>query len=636
MKKVVTFFLLLCTIGGLRAQGFRDLLTGKEKELVMNGTGCWTEGGENCINYFLEAYRLAKQSNGNCQGCIEVEIAKSYSYLEKFDSAQYFLNRATASLAKMNYTDVRVKDLDAEIQTNTAMNFYYMGKIDSTIVYIRKNIEVIDKTGNKKSSAFAKINLASVYTSVNDYRSAIRYYLQAFNELKELNALDDSRVAVLAGNLATCYHELGKLDSSMLWAGRAIDWGQKAKSITAQVYGNYVMGANLSGTRPDSALHYLDQSLELARESGRSNYVAKAQMMKGVLLGEMKRYTEARENLLEAVRLMEKNPADHDYTEAIRHLGLIANESGDYKLSAQYLREYVLIKDSLNVISNQQLLHEYQTKYETEKKEKQIGAQELKIQQQQSKLLYAILGGALLASLLGGIFIYNRKTQKLRLKQLQQEKENAMLNAFILGEERERNRISHELHDGVAAMIGAAKMSLESIPHLPQEKRMEQLSKVKGILENTHADVRHIAHNLLPSVLEKEGIIKATEQFASEINEARLLTISVVDKNSNAHHLSQQLQLMLFRVIQELVNNIIKHSQAQNAGIVFQHSNGLQIEVTDDGIGYEDATDSGNQGLYSIARRLESIGGNFRITKRNYGGTKAMVEINTRMTLQAV
>ncbi|WP_028787833.1 tetratricopeptide repeat-containing sensor histidine kinase [Terrimonas ferruginea] len=636
MKRIIIFFLLLPAATHLYAQGYWDLLSGKSKELVMKGTGCWTEGGENCIAYLFEAYRLPRQSNGNCPGCIEVEIAKSYSYLEKFDSAQYFLNRATASLEKMNYTDMRVKHLDAEILNSAAMNFYYMGKIDSTIAYVKKNIEVIDKTGNKKSSAFAKMNLSSIYMTVEDYRSAVQYCLLAFNELKELDVLEDSRVAVLAGNLATCYHELGKLDSSMLWAARAIDWGQKAKSITAQVYGNYVMGANLSGTRPDSALHYLNQSLELARKSGRSNYVAKAQMMKGVLLGEMKRYTEARENLLEAVRLMEKNPADHDYTEAIRHLGLIANESGDYKLSAQYLREYVLIKDSLNVISNQQLLHEYQTKYETEKKEKQIGAQELKIQQQQSKLLYAILGGALLASLLGGIFIYNRKTQKLRLKQLRQEKDNAMLNAFILGEERERNRISHELHDGVAAMIGAAKMSLESIPHLPQEKRMEQLSKVKGILENTHADVRHIAHNLLPSVLEKEGIIKATEQFASEINEARLLTISVVDKNSNAHHLSQQLQLMLFRVIQELVNNIIKHSQAQNAGIVFQYTNGLQIEVTDDGIGYEDTTDSGNHGLYSITRRLESIGGNFRITKRNYGGTKAMVELNTNMPHRAV
>ncbi|MFV0606018.1 MAG: sensor histidine kinase, partial [Niabella sp.] len=79
---------------------------------------------------------------------------------------------------------------------------------------------------------------------------------------------------------------------------------------------------------------------------------------------------------------------------------------------------------------------------------------------------------------------------------------------------------------------------------------------------------------------------------------------------------------------QELVNNIIKHSQAQNAEIIFsRHSNGLQIEVSDDGIGYNEMKKPEEQGLYSITQRLKSIGGNFKITKNNYGGTQAMVEL---------
>src|SRR5690606_13525637 len=163
---------------------------------------------------------------------------------------------------------------------------------------------------------------------------------------------------------------------------------------------------------------------------------------------------------------------------------------------------------------------------------------------------------------------------------------------------------------------------------LPREKQLEQFSKVKDILENTHADVRHIAHNLLPTVLEKEGLIKATSHFASEINETKLVKISVTDKNSNAQELSPQLQLMLFRVIQELVNNIIKHSQAENAEIAFNNSpNGLQIEISDDGIGYEDINKTGNQGLYTITQRLKSKGDNFKITIRNSGGTEAKVVV---------
>lgn len=628
MKAIITFCLLFFVCLPGYGQGHPDLLKGKVRELFDKGTKCWTEGGENCITYYQEAYRLEKKSKQNCLGCIEVELAKSYSYLQKYDTAQYYLNLAKVSLKKMDYLDTRVKFLDAEIQSNIAMNFYFIGKIDSAITYLKKSIQIIDKTGDKKSSALAKINLASIYSSVNDYHSAIQNGLKAYTELEDLKILDDSRVAVLASNLASYYHEIKNLAASITWARKTIKLGNVSKSISAQFRGNYLMGINLSKTNPDSALIYINTAEKLAYNSGRPTYLAQAKMTKGITLGEMKQYTEATENLLAAVKLMEKNPDDLDYIETIRNLGLIANEGGDYKLSAKYLKEYILIKDSLDITKNQELIHEFQTKYQTEKKEKQITEQELKIQKQQANLLYAILGGALLASVLGSLFIYNKKSQKLKLKQLQQEKENAILNSFILGEERERNRISHELHDGVAAMIGAAKMSLEAIPHLPQEKRMEQLSKVQGILEHSHADIRHIAHNLLPTVLEKEGLIKATIHFVSEVNATKLVNISVTDKNSNAYELSKQLQLMLFRVIQELVNNIIKHSQAQNAEIMFSKlQNGLQIEITDDGIGYDDTAEQTNQGLYSISQRLKSIGGNFKIVKRTHGGTQAMVEL---------
>ena len=628
MGKIIIICLLFFAPFYGYGQGHPDLLTGKVRELFDKGVKCWTQGGENCIAYYQEAYRLEKQSKKNCLGCIEVELGKSYSYLEKYDTAQYYLNLAQQSLKKMDYSDTRVKFLDAEIQNNIAMNFYFIGKIDSAIVYLKKNVEIIDKTGNKKSSALAKINLASIYASVNDYQSAIKNGLQAYKELDEIKILDDSRVAVLASNLASYYYETGNKDASVSWARKTIKLGNESGSIAAQFRGNYLMGVNLSKTKPDSAMVYISAAEKLAQSSGRPTFLAQAKMTKGIVLGEMKQYTEGIKNLSEAVKLMEKNPGDIDYMEAIKNLGMMANDGGDYKLSSKYLKEYVLANDSLNVSKNQELIHEYQTKYDTEKKEKQIAEQELKIQKQQSNLLYAILGGALLVSILGGIFIYHKKAQKLKLKHLQQEKENAILNSFILGEERERSRISHELHDGVAAMIGAAKMSLEAIPHLPQEKRMEQLSKVQGILEHSPADIRHIAHNLLPTVLEKEGLIQATGQFISEVNDTKLVNISVTDKDSNANELSPQLQLMLFRIIQELVNNIIKHSQAKNAEIMFsKQQNGLHIEVSDDGIGYDDTPEQTNQGLYSISQRLKSIGGNFKIMKGTHGGTQAKVEL---------
>lgn len=628
MKPIITFCFVLLGFVKIYAQGHPDLLSGEARDLYQKGIKCWTQGGDDCISYFQKAYVLVKNQGAGCTGCIEVELAKSYSYMEKFDSAQQYLNKARLSLNKMEYKDVRVKQLDAEIQNSTSLNFYYMEKVDSAIFYLKKNIEIIDLIGNKKSSAFAKMNLASIFSTVNDFPSAIQYSLRAFDELKALNELEDSRVAILAGNLATFYHETGDIQSSILWARRAIQWGQKSQSVTAQTYGNYVLAAGLSKSQPDSALIYIDRAVDFAEKSGREAYIAKSKSTKGFILSQMKRYVSAEKTLLEAADLQKENPQSRDYLNTLYNLALVTFENGNYKHSAAYFKDYVLKNDSSSMARNQELVHEINIKYETEKKEKQIAEQELEIQRQRSNLLYAILGGALLTSVLGGFFIYNRKSQQLKWKQLQQEKENAILNSFISGEERERNRISHELHDGVAAMIGAAKMSLEAIPHLPQDKRMEQLAKVQGILEHSHADIRHIAHNLLPTVLEKEGLIQATIQFISEINETNLVNISVRDKTDKVNEYSQQLQLMLFRVIQELVNNIIRHSQALNGEIVFsKFQNALVIEVTDDGIGYADSAAQTNQGLYSIRQRLKSIGGNFEIYGGDHGGTHAKVEL---------
>jgi len=169
---------------------------------------------------------------------------------------------------------------------------------------------------------------------------------------------------------------------------------------------------------------------------------------------------------------------------------------------------------------------------------------------------------------------------------------------------------------------------MEAIPFLDAEQQVQQFIKINKILEDTHADVRHIAHNLLPVTLEKLGLISATQHFVSEINETRLINVSVVDENSNAEAMPHQLQLMLFRIIQELVNNIIKHSQAQNAVITFsRNTQGIQIEVTDDGIGFDGDVDDGNQGLYSISQRLKSIGGNFKFIRKKDRGMQAIAEV---------
>ncbi|HMU98818.1 MAG TPA: histidine kinase [Chitinophagales bacterium] len=521
----------------------------------------------------------------------------------------------TTSLAHARYAN-----LQAAIEA-------YKQNQEGAIGYYKKAIQLFEKHNDTKSAASINFNIANIFLSRLNYPMAYQYSAEA---VKGFKAANDTLYypSALAVNAVSAI-VLGKKEEAKTTAEQAREISERYKNALGIVMSSYALAEiAMYDKKYDTAIAQFQKVIPLAQQLQQITVTSAAytSLVKAYL--ESENYDLAITEGKKAIEFSKKFGYEDVSYSLNRYISQAYQQKGDEHSALQYMRmadEH--FRDEL-VSNDRRVMGELLVQYQTEKKERQIAEQTLEIQNHRSNFLYAIFGGVLLVLVLGGFFIYNRKAQKLKLKRLQQEKENAILNSFILGEERERKRISQDLHDGVAAMIGAAKMSLDAIPHLPEDKRLEQLSKVKGILENTHADVRHIAHNLLPTVLEVEGLIKATTHFAFEINQTKLIDISVKDYNSNAKDLSTQLQLMLFRVIQELVNNIVKHSQAQKAEIIFSNSpNGLQIEITDDGIGYEGINNSGNQGLYSITQRLKSIGGNFKITKGSSGGTQAKVEI---------
>ena len=546
--------------------------------------------------------------------------------------AFYFWNRQELDstivycrLALENLNPTERQRTDVEGYNLMANAYYYKGDLNTAIKYYLKVAAILEDGGNPVHLGYLYSNIAVLLGETNNDDKQIEYLQKSYKLLDENN--DERLIATITSNLGLTYYHIKDTINSIKWSEKALELSELSNDLMAKT--QTYLTLSLIEKDLNKSLKYAEQSVKYADELKDKIHQARAYNRYAAALNQIGASDKALNYAERAVALAQEIGDNVTLPQASYTAATIAYNLELKAKASDYYHTYAIIKDSIAPIENAREINEIQTKYETEKKENQIAQQKLKIQKQESNLLYAILGGSLLTIVLGGAFVYIRKTQQLKLKQLQQEKEKAILNSFILGEERERKRISHELHDGVAAMIGAANMSLESIPHLPQEKRMEQLSKVQGILEHSHRDIRHIAHNLMPTVLEEEGLIQATEQFVSEINETQLVNITVTDQNSKADQHPQQLQLMLFRVIQELINNIVKHSQAQNAQVTFSNSkNGINIEITDDGIGYDDTTaTTGKQGLYSIAQRLKSIGGKFKISKRSRGGTQAKIEL---------
>src|SRR5690606_3377897 len=176
--------------------------------------------------------------------------------------------------------------------------------------------------------------------------------------------------------------------------------------------------------------------------------------------------------------------------------------------------------------------------------------------------------------------------------------------------------------------LGAAKMGLQAIPFLEEERRKDQLEKTVRLIGNIHGDVRRIAHNLLPVTLEKEGLVSAVHDFVGEINQLGILEIKLRNQISPDFRLPKRNELVLYRIIQELVNNIIQHAGATEASIDLSDTNEqIEIKVSDNGIGF--ITNRENQGLYSIRERSGTIGGTFSIKSVEKRGSVATLILKT-------
>lgn len=627
MKNILLFlcFFLSVAISNAQDKERFKVLSKQTLQHLKDARNCWDNTEESCIPFYKRMVESARKKS-ECVPCAEIELAKGY--FDESDTKSAIVHLDNVLEAAKNIKQERLKlELEQDAYGLLSICYSIKGETGIAINYLIEKGKRAEKLGDKEQVAIVKGNMGVFYSNMKNYEKGIQFQKIA---IKELNALGKAKkTAAFAANIASAYIDINLRDSALAWAKTTVKIATQQKDIASETAGYYLVGAAFEKTNIDSAMYYVNKSIPLAIKTNNIQFLATSYNIKGNLHAQKKQYPEAKKYFLESIKIYRSLGKPIGLSAPLKTLGSEAFLAKDFETASTYMNEYISFQDSVVSQENRQLVHELNTKYETEKKKKLLVAQQLKIEKEQNQKSSIVMSGifAFLIALLA--FLFYHKNQKTKEQKLIQKKENEVLSAFISGEERERNRISHELHDGVASMIGVAKMNLETLPHLPKESQQEQIQRVIKILENTHSDVRHIAHNLLPITLQQEGLIKATEQFANEINKTGVLSISIINKISSDLNIPEQKQLMIFRMIQELVHNVVKHSQAQNATVSFDlKNNNLTISVSDDGIGIKNEILIDNQGLYSIQQRISSILGRFTFQNNQLKGTTAVLEIN--------
>lgn len=246
----------------------------------------------------------------------------------------------------------------------------------------------------------------------------------------------------------------------------------------------------------------------------------------------------------------------------------------------------------------------------------------------ETTLYTAILIASVVIGIIILFFVRSIVLQQKRVVNLQ--KENML--AAISSMEKERTRIAADLHDDLGPILSVVKFQIDNVETITVEEKAE-LQKASAYIDDLSTRLREISNNLMPNVLLRKGLVSAIEEFKNRVEQANHLSIHFTHANLPA--LSQEQNIHVYRIIQELVHNSLKHARASSLQIALQAKGQvLTILYKDNGIGFDyekRLKESPGIGLRSLRNRAELIGGSLRVESIPMKGTAFLFTIPIKL-----
>ena len=512
----------------------------------------------------------------------------------------------------------------------------YLGNLKEQLDYTLQVVKAIESINDSPKISSAYHNLANCYHNISQYRKGVNT-AQYSIYINNLSGKKNGYINRVYSTMAQCYEGLRMADSSLYFYDKAISESQKVNDKYAEgmIYG-YKCSLLASMYRFSDMLNAAQKSLLLSKElqsrqmMATSLYnIAYAQFHNG-------NNVEAKKYIYEALAIAQQDSMKDELKNTYMILSYIAAREGDFKTSI-FARQKT---DSLWAASlNDEVLRsniELEKKYETEKKDNQIKLQKVEIQKRKT-FNYILIGSAaalLLVSLLSyRNYKHKQKLQQQRISELETEKKLTATEAVLKGEEQERTRLAKDLHDGLGGMLSGIKYSMNTMKGnlIMTPDNAQAFERSMDMLDSSIKEMRRVAHNMMPEALVKFGLDTALKDFCTDINNSGALQVSYQSINIDNLKIDQTTAITIYRIVQELINNTMKHAAAKTA-IVQVTKSGSQLSVTveDDGNGFdtEILNRSGGIGWSNIKNRLEFLKGNLDVQSTKEKGTSIHIEVN--------
>lgn len=524
----------------------------------------------------------------------------------------------------------------AHTLNNIGIIYDQQGNFTQALSFYREAYAIYKRLDDKEKLAMVDINLGILFKAQGEYDKVIGYYREAYEVYKKLNM--PAEIAFCEANLGSVYYYTKQYDSCIYYSERA----EKAFTVQNNLQFLPVAQCNaglgyLETGRLTEAKAYLQKALAGHRNYRNRKEAAFVLTQLATLYGKEGNREDAFHAAAEAKMLAEEVHAPQQVMDASRVLADTYAARKDFQKAYGEQLLFTAIRDSLFEQEKMKTLANFQTRYETEKKEQKITLlnrettiQKLQLRQQGFLLLAA--GSFICVGIASGyLMIRQRKLRaEARLQQeLHKEQERAAY-AVLEAEERERRRIAGDLHDGVGQMMSTALMKLnEAREKTPEESQAGALTaRALALLSESYDEMRHISHQMMPNALLKAGLSTAIKEFVDKIDGSSLkvdLTMEGLQER-----LGEQTETVIYRVIQEAVNNVVKHAGATRLSIqLTKDTDGLAVTIEDNGHGFDtaildEATGIGVRNIYS---RLALLKGTLEIDSAPGRGTAVTIFI---------
>ncbi len=517
-----------------------------------------------------------------------------------------------------------------------AIIYHNMGNYAKSLEKQLQILTIYQNLGNQKYIAFTYNNIGELYNQQDNYDKAFEYWDKALEINKKIG--DKYSLGVTYSSKAVVFEKQKKyaLAIENLIKGSEL-------FLSTDDYDNYSACVNNLGQiyrnmgQTEKGLNAYQKALEMSIKYDDAHGEAKYSCNIGLVYTDLSNYAFAESYLLKALGISKKNNIRSVERLAYKSLAKLYIKSKDPQ-AMEYFQKYDALKDSIFSEESTKQIAEMQTKYDTEKKEQEnqllstdnvLKEAIIKEQATQRNLLIFSFVAIILLSLL----LYNRyKLKQKGLFQVELIKQQELRSkAIIEAEEKERMRIALELHDGVGQQLSAVKLNMSSLQSnlkLEDEHQKIMMQNALDLIDDSVKEVRSVSHSMMPNALLKSGLALAVREFLNRISHTDNLKIEL-DINGLNERLESTMETILFRVLQELVNNIIKHSQATIVNIqIIRHNNELTLMIEDNGIGFDvNKVNNNGIGLKNIRSRIEYLNGNVNFDSHPGKGTTVSIEV---------